>query len=90
MKKIFFAMMMFVSFQIFAERILSDSAYIRSAEASSTLSERLSGKEVVYEAGFSPDSLGFVQVEKYVLSVLCGSVALYEEVSGSFFNGRTI
>ena len=50
MKKIFFAMMMFVSFQIFAERILSDSAYLRSAEASSTLSEWLSGKEVVYDA----------------------------------------
>ena len=43
-------MMMFVSFQIFAERILSDSAYLRSAEASSTLSEWLSGKEVVYDA----------------------------------------
>ena len=45
MKKIFFAMMMFVSFQIFAE-----SAYLRSAEASSVLSEWLSGKEVVYDA----------------------------------------
>ena len=50
MKKIFFAMMMFVSFQIFAERILADCAYLRSAEASSTLSEWLSGKEVVYDA----------------------------------------
>ena len=50
MKKIFFAIMMFVSFQIFAERIFAEGVYIRSAEASSTLSEWLSGKEVVYDA----------------------------------------
>ncbi|MBR0099809.1 MAG: hypothetical protein IJP90_08855, partial [Treponema sp.] len=50
MKKIFFAIMMFVSFQIFAERIFAEGVYIRSAEASSSLSEWLSGKEVVYDA----------------------------------------
>lgn len=46
MKKVFvYAVLMLVAFPIFAE-----SANIRSAEASSSFSERLSGKEVVYDA----------------------------------------
>ncbi|MBP5438086.1 MAG: hypothetical protein J6Y30_08915 [Treponema sp.] len=46
MKKVFvYALLMLTAFPIFAEE-----AYIRSAEASSTYSELLSGKEVVYDA----------------------------------------
>ena len=46
MKKVFvYAVLMLVAFPIFAE-----SANIRSAEASSSFSEKLSGKEVVYDA----------------------------------------
>ena len=45
MKKVFvYALLMLAAFQIYAE------AYIRSAEATSTFSEWLSGEEVVYDA----------------------------------------
>lgn len=54
MKKVFlFTVLVFVAVQLFASRMdegRTDYAYIRSAEASSTYSEWLSGKEVIYDA----------------------------------------
>ena len=54
MKKVFlFTVILFAALQLFASRMdegRTDYAYIRSAEASSTYSEWLSGKEVIYDA----------------------------------------